>query len=123
MRARKCLMIMLVIGVALTFGCASATFKRDAYRGLSVSAVTYETTMASAADLYAQGKINDEQKARIFEIAEGYYLAYHCAVDALVIYKKTSDQTDREKVNVAIAEVSVALSKLLNYLKPFFLEE
>lgn len=115
---RKSLYVLVVLVFAVMAGCAGSTFTRDAYRGLSVSAITYEACMGSAAQLYVNGQIDDAQKAKVIEIARGYWLAYHCAVDALVAYDVSKDATDREKVHTAIAEVSQALSKLVKYLTP-----
>ena len=127
---RKSLYVLVALVFLLGFGCAGVTPQGPqqskmliAENILKISAVTYETCMKSAAELYVSGQINTEQKDKILKVAEGYWLAYHCAVDVLATYYKSQDKSNQEKVQIAIAEVSKALSKLVNYLKPYIEEE
>jgi len=122
MKTRKYLIGLFGLALLVAIGCASATFVRDSYRGLMVSAATYETTMESVADLCKQGLITNEQKDKIVFIAGHYYVAYHSAVDALVTYEKSKTLEDKEKLVLTINSVSKTLAELLEYIKPYIVE-
>ena len=95
-------------------GCAS--FQRNTYRTLSVAKETYDVSMKSAADLYKQGRINDQQKTDIIRVGNEYRAAYFVAVDALVAYAATEAASDKEKLQTAMTEfakVSRSFTQLL----------
>lgn len=116
-KQKMAITMMLALVLAILIGCA--TFTANSYKALSAAAVTYDTTMKSAADLYKQGKVTDEQKAKIVEIGNYYWAAYHVAVDALAAYEATSSAEDKDRVTVALSRMSAFLAQLVEYVTPF----
>jgi len=109
----------VIVCLAMGQGCATDNYMRNAYRGLSTAATTYETSMAAIADMHKRGIISDEKKDKTIEIGEKYWAAYHAAVDALAAYEKTKRVEDKEKVDKAIEEVSALLADFAFYAEPF----
>ena len=108
--------ILVLLVASLVYGCA--TFTRDSCRTLSIAATTYDTAMKSIADLYRQGKVTEEQKIKVLEIATEYWAAYHIATDALEAYMTVSSVDNEKRLEIAMMEFSKVLSKFMNYVQP-----
>lgn len=107
--------ILLLVVLALV---ACATFTRDAYRTLTVSQQTYDTTLSVMGDLYREGKVTEAQKAKAIELGRAYKLAHNGAVTALVRYEEQGGQANKDAYMVAAADAARALSALLTYSRP-----
>ncbi|MEW6386241.1 MAG: hypothetical protein AB1491_01810 [Thermodesulfobacteriota bacterium] len=75
---------------------------------LQTAKITYDTTMKAVADLYAQGKITDQDKAMAIKYGREFYYAYMIAVDGLQAGK---DQD--------FSKAMAALSKLVGFVGQF----
>ena len=117
---RKQIVAILVVMAFLMAGCAS--FSKNAYRTLSTSAVTYDASMKTLADLYKQGVIGPEEKATAIEMGTVFWAAYHTAVDALIAYEKTAGTAGGEKAEAALIEFQGVLVSFLNYARPLLLK-
>ncbi len=93
-----------------------ATFSKDSYRTLSVSAETYHAAMSSMGDLYRQGLISEEEKAKAVELGSYFKAAYNAAIDANQAYLKVDSDQNRDKVTAALIEYSKVLGKVLEYI-------
>ncbi|HDD44585.1 MAG TPA: hypothetical protein ENG63_06985 [Candidatus Desulfofervidus auxilii] len=85
---------VFILGLILILACAHQTFVDRSYKILATSKVCYETIMESAADLYRQGKLNEEQKEKIIEVANHFYLSYLTAVNELETYVEAKENKD-----------------------------
>ena len=75
---------------------------------LQTAQITYDTTMKAVADLYAQKKISEQDKATAIKYGKEFYDAYMIAVDALAAGKD-------QDISAAMA----ALSKLVAFVGQF----
>lgn len=78
--------------------------------------------MRSVADLYKQGKITDEEKAKVLEIANQYWVAYHTASDALEAYMAVESEANEKKLSLAMVEFSKVLGNFMAYVQPLLME-
>jgi hypothetical protein len=119
------------------FGCVSLTTQEDkfakySYNTLAAAGETYDALMKSAARLYKEGKINDEQKAEILDIATTYWVAYQTATDSLIAYYQLKEEmlinpdikeTELEKylslLTTAMNEVETIITNLAIYVGKF----
>lgn len=108
---KRSIIILCIMGLA---GCATASFTKNTYDTLATAAETYRAAMGSASDLYSKGLINDEQKEKIIEYGEDFWLAWHAARDALEAYQDTQDKAG---VYQSLAMVSKALGSVLEYVQ------
>ena len=100
----------------ILFIVACASFTKNAYRTLAAAGEGYNATMMTAADLYQQGKITDEQKDGIVKLGHRYRDAYHLAVDTLAAYEETRTTADEDMARKALLEfqaVAIDLTRLL----------
>lgn len=83
------------IVVALTaslVGCATQDeITLTAYKTLETSAITYDTVMTAASDMYSQGKLQDADWEKLKDAALVYYEAYQVAVSGLLAYMQASE--------------------------------
>ena len=106
--------LMPLVLLAFLVGCAyNASLVNTTYDMLQVSAASYDTAMLSAGDLYKRGKITAVEKGKIIKIGKAYSTAHNDAVDVLLAYKKSKDQSDADRLELMITEVSKALSDIL----------
>lgn len=89
------------------------------YKILASSQATYDAGMKSAADLYEQGEISDEQKANIVKVATSYAQIHNAAVDALDRYVKSGEAADEERLIMQMSLVNKALIDLMTVIKPY----
>ena len=110
--------------VFFMFGCAyNVGLVKTTYKLLTVSNVSYDTAMKTAADLYSQKRITDEQKAEIIKIGKTFAGAHNAAVEALASYEETKAVAEQEKMSAQIAIASKALAELLNLVKPYLTKD
>lgn len=108
------LSMVFLVGCVYNVGLVQTTAKL-----LTVSNVSYDTAMKTAADLYSQGRITIGEKAEIVKIGRTFAKAHNAAVEALFCYQETKDLAEQEKMSAQIAIASRALSELLNLIKPY----
>lgn len=109
-RVRTCtfLISFLILICSITFvGCNN--FLKTSYDTVYMASVTYETSRSILGDLYKEGKINEEQKTQIVEIATKYYHAIMLAKKALIAYKKVEDSGSQEGMDKARVVIIEAL--------------
>lgn len=116
MKTKTKLFVMAVLLVALA---ACVTFTRDAYRTLTVSQQTYDTTLSVMGDLYREGKVTEVQKTKAIELGRAYKLAHNGAVVALANYEEKGGEANKQAYLDASQDVAKALSALIAYCKPF----
>ena len=116
--------MFLCLAAVMAFqGCAyNVGMVQTTYKLLTVSNVSYDTAMKTAADLYAQKRITDEQKAEIIKIGKTFAGAHNAATDMLLRYEETKAVSEQEKMSSQIAIASEALSEILNLIKPYLTE-
>ena len=110
--------LMSMQGCAYNVGMVKTTYKL-----LTVSNVSYDTAMKTAADLYSQKRITDVQKAEIIRIGKTFAGAHNAAIDALLRYEETKAVSEQEKMSEQISIASKALSEILNLMKPYLIKE
>ena len=110
--------LILILVVALA---ACASFTKTSYVTLHTSGDVYATAMQVVADLQGQGYIDQEKRNEINQVAKIYKEAHNAAVAALEIYVITKAAPDKDKLTMALIEVSVRwldVAKLINAIKP-----
>jgi outer membrane lipoprotein SlyB len=69
---RKLFVISFVMALVIA-GCAyNLNYATNTYKLLSVAQTSYETTIETVIDLHRQGRIDAEEKERIFAIGRDY---------------------------------------------------
>lgn len=96
------LMVLTLLAFATLPACDD-DFTEGAYKTLLVSQQTYDSTMTIAADLYSNGLISDNVKTMIIEVGGKYKDAHNTAVQALITYNKTKNETDKTTYETSIA--------------------
>lgn len=109
--------------VALTaslVGCATQDeITLTAYKTLETSAITYDTVMTAASDMHSQGKLQDDDWAKLKDAALVYYDAYQVAVSGLLTYMRASEglsspgATERENLKALVDKMAGGLQELL----------
>ena len=121
MKRNRVQLWVVLIAIFLITACATSgesTFSRDAYRALSISGNTYNTSMKAMADLYQQGVIGDGDKALALEYGTYFWIAYDQAVDAMEVYIVAESLEGRAKVEMALKGLANALEKFMAYVAP-----
>ena len=115
MRKTKLITILTLITLT-TLSCA--TFQTNAYKTLYISKSVYDTYMKIAADLYAQGKLTEEQKSTIINLGNNYTLAHNEAVSMLKVALSTGSEEDKENYIKSLHLASSILSKIISIIQP-----
>lgn len=105
----------------LLFLVACAGFIKTSYVTLNESRDLYYTAMGITADFQSKGLIDQAKRDQINKVAKIYKEAHTVAVDALVVYKKTSLAEDKQKVTTALLEAFskwAQVAALINAIKP-----
>lgn len=102
--------LILICSVAFV-GCDN--FLKISYDTVYMASVTYETSRSILGDLYKEGRINEEQKTQIVEVATKYYHAIMLAKKALIAYKKIEESKNPETLDKARIAVVEALNFML----------
>ena len=110
--------LMSIQSCAYNVGLVKTTYKL-----LTVSNVSYDTAMKTAADLYVQERITDDQKAEIIKIGKIFAAAHNAAIESLARYEETKAVSEQEKMSKQITMASGALAEILNLIKPYLMEE
>ena len=121
MRTRKSLAILFV-GLMLAACSYNVGLVKTTYKLLTVSNISYDTAMKTAADLYSQKRITDKQKAEIIKIGKTFAGAHNAAIDMLARYEETKAVSEQEKMSSQIAIASESLAEILNLIKPYLTE-
>lgn len=116
---RKSIFIVFLFAVMLAACTYNMGLVQSTYKMLATSQVSYDTAMKMAADLYAQQRISDAEKAHIIEIGTVYATAHNNAVEALARYEKTKDAEEQAKMSAMIGAAAVALTDLLELIQPY----
>lgn len=113
----------LLVVVALTaslVGCATQDeITLTAYKTLETSAITYDTVMTAASDMYSQGKLQDADWEKLKDAALVYYEAYQVAVSGLLAYIQASeglsspDAMERGNLKALVDKMTEDLQELL----------
>lgn len=118
----------------LSVSCAStADFNKNSFQALGTMAITYDTALKSANDLYQRGLISEEGKNKIIAAANVYQRNHNNAVSAFQTYL-TADPADQDAKkqqfillsNIALKAYSEMLAILTSYnvygqpVKPWF---
>ena len=118
---------LMVLGMAAFMACQGCAYSggmvKTTYKLLTVSNVSYDTAMKTAADLYSQKRITDEQKAEIIKIGKTFAEAHNAAVEALASYEETKAVSEQEKMSAQISIASNALAEILNLIKPYLTKD
>jgi hypothetical protein len=109
---------MTLIMVTL-MACATQKAEQTAYSTLSVSQVTYDTTLSMLGSLYKQGKITEAQKLAIIKKAAEYKLAHNTAVTAFLKYKESGLLPDEEVYLITLTKATTLLTEYLELIKPY----
>lgn len=112
---RRCLILALIPALLLggVVGCASAPPETQCYKVVNGIALSVDTAMKVAGDLYAQKKITDAQKAQILDVYAKYQHAMAAAGQGCVGLQ------DANNIPKLTADASAALSELLLLVDSF----
>jgi len=115
--------ISLVILLAFLVACGATQREnviKDSYRALAVGGQAYDVGMKGIADLYKNGQVGEEEKAKAIEIGNYYYDAYHTAVEGLVLYAET--EGEQGDIQLLLLEVGKQLGKFISYVNPILVK-
>jgi len=100
--------IGIFIMAAMLMSCAMMSPERKVYNVLYASAVTYDTALRYAAEQYKAGKLTEDQKTRVIELAKKYRLAVKTGESGLAIYMKAVKDGDKTEMSGARAAMNTA---------------
>lgn len=107
MRKKLAFSLLIILFVA---GCSySASFVKTTDTLLGGSKAAYDTAGAIVKDYHKQGRIDDEKKAEILEVARPYAIAHNELAETLATYAETKDASDIDKIEALALRVSEAL--------------
>lgn len=102
--------VVLALGLG---GCASAPPETQCFKVVNGIAVTVDTSMKVAGDLYGAGKINDAQKAQILALHAKYQKAILAAGHGCTLIQDSKDITK------LTGDAQAALAELLGLIALF----
>lgn len=111
------IILLMLVSCAYNIGYVNTT-----YDLLAVSKTSYETTIQTVIDLHKQGRISDEDKAKVFDIGKQFAIAHNAAVEALAKYEESGMLVGQEQLEKQITAAAEALSSLLQIVKPYLTE-
>jgi len=114
--------VLLLVGVLVAACAYNIGYVNTTYDLLAVSKASYETTIQTVIDLHKQGRISDEDKAKVFEIGKQFAIAHNAAVEALAKYEESGMMIGQEQLEKQITAAAEALSSLLQIVKPYLQE-
>ena len=91
---------------------------RAAYKTLSAAASSYDLAMTAIGQLYRDGWIGEEEKAKAIDVGHKFRAAYETACDALTVWAAASEAGAEAKFNTALNEMNGALVRFLDALEP-----
>jgi len=104
MKVKRLISLPLLL---LLLSCAyNSSLVKTAYDTLSVSQVSYDTSMKIVSDLNAQGKIPLADLAKIREAATIYSISHNTAVDALSAYESSKDSANLERLEIQLSSAT-----------------
>jgi hypothetical protein len=106
---RKLSITILLITLSIAVGCG-ANFNKASYQALGTMAITYDTALKSANDLYQKGLISEEGKQKIITAANAYRNAHNESVSAFQAYLTASptEQDEKKLQFITLSRVSLA---------------
>lgn len=104
-----------ILLIAILFACA--TFTNNAYKSLSVSKVTYDSALSTAADLYAKDILSEDERENVIKYARIYKDAHNSAVMALLKYERTNDPEAKKEYYEEMSVAAEFLSKILDLVE------
>lgn len=115
---KKALIFGMLILVFLACTAEQCTQEKNeyvtnVYRAMVISAVTYDTTMKSVADLYSQGLVDESFKSQAILYGTEYWKAYHSLQRILELYVK--GVAEKDSVDQARAEFDTAFLNFMTY--------
>jgi lactam utilization protein B len=113
---------LLLIGTLLAACAYNISYVNTTYDLLAVSQSSYETTIKTVIDLHKQGRISDEDKAKVFEVGKQFAIAHNAAVEALAQYEESGMMIGQAQLEKQITAAAEALSSLLQIVKPYLQE-
>ena len=113
-------LLVVVALVSGLMGCATQDeITLTAYKTLETSAITYDTVMTVASDMHSQGKLQDDDWAKLKDAALVYYDAYQVAVSGLLAYMRASEglsspgAMERDNLKALVNKMTKDLQELL----------
>lgn len=114
--------IFIIFALVLAVGCSN--FVKNTTSTLETTAITVDTTMKVANDLYQRGVINDETKDQIIEVHDKYRLTHQILCELLKVYKTIEDNKQqkkeiKEQIGEAIARLIWCSSEITRIVTEF----
>lgn len=113
-------MLVVIALVSGLMGCATHDeITLTAYKTLETSAITYDAVMTAASDMHSQGLLQDDDWAKLKDVALVYYDAYQVAVSGLLTYMRASEglsspgAIERENLKALVDKMMGDLQELL----------
>ena len=113
-------LLVVIALVSGLMGCAAQDeITLVAYKTLETRAIPYATVMTAAGDMHSQGKLQDDDWAKLKDAALVYYDAYQVAVSGLLTYMRASEglsspgATERENLKALVDKMAGDLQELL----------
>lgn len=119
MTKNRTILLVLLTLVFLSFTAQSCedkdkgTYIQTVYKTMVTSAVVYDTTMKTIADLYSQGKVSESFKEDSIRYGTAYWQGYHKLQEALEKY--VSGSVEKSVVDDAKAEFDSSFSEFTTH--------
>jgi predicted nucleic acid-binding protein len=124
MKSYKYNAFILIAVALLMVGCANTAQMIDnSYKTLSVSKVTYDSTMTSLADLKKANAIEDSAVEKAIMWGTLYMLSHNTAVASLLAYEVNQTDENKEELLARMQETATKLSDLLLFIRLEVLEK
>lgn len=108
-------MCFLICFLAMIFMQGCADFEKQAYTSVLAAGKTYDISMKTAARLYEEKKITEEQKTKILAVGTVYYGAYQASVEAMLVYHDAKDKdAAKDKARQAVTSMILRFNTFID---------
>lgn len=110
---------LITLSLFVAVGCATSDFNQRSFQSLGTMAITYDTALKSANDLYQRGLISEEGKNKIIAAANAYQRQHNNAVSAFQAYLTAApaEQDAKRQQFILISNIALsAYSEMLSIL-------
>lgn len=121
-RSLNYIIICIILTAFMSFGCATGpqSMESKTYKVLKTAADIYEAGMSAMGDLYAQGRINEQEKDKIIELANIFWGTYHSASASFDIWSRSKTEDNKIALDKILLELATSMDDFQQYVIPLF---
>lgn len=117
------IIICIILMSFMSFGCATSkpqSTETKIYKVLKTAADIYESGMSAMGDLYAQGKITEQEKDKIVDLGNIFWSAYHSASASFDIWSRSKTADNKIALDKMLTELASSMDDFQQYVLPLY---